>query len=100
MSALYRSNKYMKKLKFTRRKRLSNQLDYLLRYMISLSGLYGYDKIKKIEINKDILKIILPTPEIQEMSEIKENKKIGVLYGINLMPTDKMKIEIKQQKTT
>ena len=93
MSALYRSNKYMKKLKFTQRKRLSNQLDYLLRYMISLSG---YDKIKEIEINKDILKIILPTPEIQEMSEIKENKKIGALYGINLMSTDKMKIEIKQ----
>jgi len=87
----------MKKLKFTQRKRLSNQLDYLLRYMISLSG---YDKIKEIEINKDILKIILPTPEIQEMSEIKENKKIGALYGINLMSTDKMKIEIKQQKTT
>ena len=93
MSALYRSNKYMKKLKFTQRKRLSNQLDYLLRYMISLSG---YDKIKEIEINKDILKIILPTPEIQEMSETKENKKIGALYGINLMSTDKMKIEIKQ----
>ncbi len=83
----------MKKLKFTQRKRLSNQLDYLLRYMISLSG---YDKIKEIEINKDILKIILPTPEIQEMSETKENKKIGALYGINLMSTDKMKIEIKQ----
>jgi len=83
----------MKKLKFTQRKRLSNQLDYLLRYMISLSG---YDKIKEVEINKDILKIILPTPKIQEMSEIKENKKIGALYGINLMPTDKMKIEIKQ----
>ncbi len=83
----------MKKLKFTQRKRLSNQLDYLLRYMISLSG---YDKIKEVEINKDILKIILPIPEIQEMSEIKENKKIGALYGINLMPTDKMKIEIKQ----
>ena len=96
MSALYCSNKYMKKLKFTQRKRLSNQLDYLLRYMISLSGLSGYDKIKEIEINKDILKIILPTPEIQEMSEIKENKKIGALYGINLVPTDKMKIEIKQ----
>ena len=93
MSALYRSNKYMKKLKFTQRKRLSNQLDYLLRYMISLSG---YDKIKEIEINKDILKIILPTPEIQEMSETKENKKIGALYGINLIPTDKMKVEIKQ----
>ena len=93
MSALYRSNKYMKKLKFTQRKRLSNQLDYLLRYMISLSG---YDKIKEIEINKNILKIILPTPEIQEMSETKENKKIGALYGINLVPTDKMKIEIKQ----
>ena len=93
MSALYRSNKYMKKLKFTQRKRLSNQLDYLLRYMISLSG---YDKIKEIEINKDILKIILPIPEIQEMSETKENKKIGALYGINLMSTDKMKIEIKQ----
>ena len=83
----------MKKLKFTQRKRLSNQLDYLLRYMISLSG---YDKIKEIEINKNILKIILPTPEIQEMSETKENKKIGALYGINLMSTDKMKIEIKQ----
>jgi len=83
----------MKKLKFTQRKRLSNQLDYLLRYMISLSG---YDKIKEIEINKDILKIILPIPEIQEMSETKENKKIGALYGINLMSTDKMKIEIKQ----
>ncbi len=93
MSALFHSNKYMKKLKFTQRKRLSNQLDYLLRYMISLSG---YDKIKEVEINKDILKIILPTPKIQEMSEIKENKKIGALYGINLMPTDKMKIEIKQ----
>jgi len=61
--------------------------------MISLSG---YDKIKEIEINKDILKIILPIPEIQEMSETKENKKIGALYGINLMSTDKMKIEIKQ----
>lgn len=93
MSALFHSNKYMKKLKFTQRKRLSNQLDYLLRYMISLSG---YDKIKEVEINKDILKIILPTPEIQEMSEIKENKKIGALYGINLTPTDKMKVEIKQ----
>lgn len=80
----------MKKLKFTQRKRLSNQLDYLLRYMISLSG---YDKIKEIEINKDILKIILPIPKIPET---KENKKIGALYGINLTPTDKMKIEIKQ----
>ncbi len=90
MSALYRSNKYMKKLKFTQRKRLSNQLDYLLRYMISLSG---YDKIKEIEINKDILKIILPIPKIPET---KENKKIGALYGINLTPTDKMKVEIKQ----
>ena len=66
----------MKKLKFTQRKRLSNQLDYLLRYMISLSDLSDYDKIKEIEINKDILKIILPIPEIQEMSETKENKLV------------------------
>lgn len=78
------------KVKFKQKKRLGKQLDYLVRYLISMYEVKYQKRLEKITLPKELIEnLIIPNIKIND------NDFVGFLYGINLKPSKDIEIKFE-----